>query len=64
MIPNVRAKGKVSVRVADMLNRMQAKEHVNLTVLFLNIIVALCISIILLIKITLTLLSETIDGCS
>lgn len=29
MIPNVRAKGKASVRVADILNRMQAEEPVN-----------------------------------
>ena len=29
MIPNVRAKGKGSVRVADILNRMQAEEPVN-----------------------------------
>ncbi|KAI3705526.1 hypothetical protein L1987_75765 [Smallanthus sonchifolius] len=31
LIPNVRAKGKASVRVADMLNRMQAEEPVNST---------------------------------
>ncbi|XP_050250057.1 vacuolar protein-sorting-associated protein 33 homolog [Quercus robur] len=29
VIPNVRAKGKASVRVADILNRMQAEEPVN-----------------------------------
>ncbi|KAI8565371.1 hypothetical protein RHMOL_Rhmol03G0253700 [Rhododendron molle] len=29
LIPNVRAKGKASVRVADILNRMQAEEPVN-----------------------------------
>lgn len=29
LIPNVRAKGKASVRVADILNRMQAEELVN-----------------------------------
>lgn len=29
MVPNVRAKGKASVRVADILNRMQAEEPVN-----------------------------------
>ncbi|XP_059628339.1 vacuolar protein-sorting-associated protein 33 homolog [Cornus florida] len=31
LIPNVRAKGKASVRVADILNRMQAEEPVNLS---------------------------------
>ncbi|KAI3508711.1 hypothetical protein L1887_23723 [Cichorium endivia] len=31
LIPNVRAKGKASVRVADMLNRMQAEEPVSST---------------------------------
>ncbi|XP_038691940.1 vacuolar protein-sorting-associated protein 33 homolog [Tripterygium wilfordii] len=31
VIPNVRAKGKASVRVADILNRMQAEEPVNLS---------------------------------
>ncbi|KAL8251781.1 hypothetical protein R6Q59_035474 [Mikania micrantha] len=31
LIPNVRAKGKASVRVADMLSRMQAEEPVNST---------------------------------
>ncbi|XP_021998491.1 vacuolar protein-sorting-associated protein 33 homolog isoform X2 [Helianthus annuus] len=31
LIPNVRAKGKASVRVADMLDRMQAEEPVNST---------------------------------
>nr|GEW36837.1 vacuolar protein-sorting-associated protein 33 homolog isoform X1 [Tanacetum cinerariifolium] len=31
LIPNVRAKGKASVRVADMLNRMQDEEPVNST---------------------------------
>ncbi|KAJ6986826.1 hypothetical protein NC653_020151 [Populus alba x Populus x berolinensis] len=29
VIPNVRAKGKASVRIADILNRMQAEEPVN-----------------------------------
>ncbi|XP_058762201.1 vacuolar protein-sorting-associated protein 33 homolog [Vicia villosa] len=29
LIPNVRAKGKASVRIADILNRMQAEEPVN-----------------------------------
>lgn len=29
VIPNVRAKGKGAVRVADILNRMQAEEPVN-----------------------------------
>ena len=29
VIPNLRAKGKASVRVADILNRMQAEEPVN-----------------------------------
>ena len=29
LIPNVRAKGKASVRVADILNRMQVEEPVN-----------------------------------
>ncbi|PON36545.1 Vacuolar protein sorting-associated protein [Parasponia andersonii] len=29
VIPNVRAKGRASVRVADILNRMQAEERVN-----------------------------------
>ncbi|KAK7279613.1 hypothetical protein RJT34_24668 [Clitoria ternatea] len=31
VIPNVRAKGKASVRIADILNRMQAEEPVNST---------------------------------
>ncbi|KAJ0047226.1 hypothetical protein Pint_05995 [Pistacia integerrima] len=31
LIPNVRAKGKASVRVADILNRMQAEEPVSLS---------------------------------
>ncbi|KAG9146546.1 hypothetical protein Leryth_020442 [Lithospermum erythrorhizon] len=31
VIPNVRAKGKASVRVADMLNRMQDEEPVNMS---------------------------------
>ncbi|KAF7820166.1 vacuolar protein-sorting-associated protein 33-like protein [Senna tora] len=31
LIPNVRAKGKASVRIADILNRMQAEEPVNST---------------------------------
>ncbi|GJW60854.1 vacuolar protein sorting-associated protein 33 [Tanacetum coccineum] len=31
LIPNVRTKGKASVRVADMLNRMQDEETVNST---------------------------------
>lgn len=29
VIPNVRAKGKASVRVADILNHMQVEEPVN-----------------------------------
>jgi hypothetical protein len=29
VVPNVRAKGKASVRVADILNRMQVEEPVN-----------------------------------
>lgn len=29
VIPNVRAKGKASVRVADILNHMQAEEPLN-----------------------------------
>ncbi|XLS73167.1 hypothetical protein HN51_030032 [Arachis hypogaea] len=36
VIPNLRAKGKASVRVADILNRMQAEEPVNSSD-FLNI---------------------------
>ncbi|XP_057979190.1 vacuolar protein-sorting-associated protein 33 homolog isoform X2 [Malania oleifera] len=31
VIPNVRAKGKASVRIADILNRMQVEEPVNLS---------------------------------
>ncbi|XAR72134.1 hypothetical protein NMG60_11018663 [Bertholletia excelsa] len=31
LIPNVRAKGKASVRVAEILNRMQAEEPVNMS---------------------------------
>jgi len=46
VIPNVRAKGKSSVCVADILNRMQAEEPVNSSdVIYLYAIFALQVRI-------------------